>query len=123
MNVPPSRRPYANRSASYIGSITLLGRIAERLGAFAQILLIAGVLGSTVDADLYFIASIVPLMLGGVVGEALYASILPAVVARRDRDATDLPAAGRLRSAIVPGGLNRGLLVLLLVLLPGGGRA
>jgi len=118
MNVPPSRRPYANRSASYIGSITLLGRIAERLGAFAQILLIAGVLGSTVDADLYFIASIVPLMLGGVVGEALYASILPAVVARRDRDATDLLAAGFWLSAIVLASLTSGYLVVVSIVVP-----
>lgn len=43
-------------------------------------MLIAAVLGSSTRADLYFIASIVPLTLGGIGGEALYVSVLPAAV-------------------------------------------
>ncbi len=39
----------------------LAGRVLDRIGAFGQVLLIAAVLGSTIRADLYFIASIVPL--------------------------------------------------------------
>ena len=55
------------------------------LGAFGQIALIASAYGSSYIADRYFIASIVPLIIGSIAGEALSANILPALV-RRDRE-------------------------------------
>ena len=82
------------RSASFIGTLTLAGRVLERVGAFGQILLIAAFFGATTDADLYFIASIVPLTIGGIVGEALHVSILPSLARRRDGDTEDLVRAG-----------------------------
>jgi peptidoglycan biosynthesis protein MviN/MurJ (putative lipid II flippase) len=80
------RQAYAERSASFIGFLLFAGRMLERAGAFGQVLLIAAVLGSTTRADLYFMASIVPLTLGNVVGEALGAVILPR--ASREEDPT-----------------------------------
>ena len=74
----PERRIFAERSASFIGFTLLGGRLVERAGAFGQVLLIAAVLGSTTRADLYFIASIVPLTIGNVVGEAFAAAVPPA---------------------------------------------
>ena len=90
----PERRLFAERSASFIGLTLLVGRLLDRIGAFGQVLLIAAVLGSTIRADLYFIASIVPLTIGNVVGEALAASVLPRGDARPDREATRLFSAG-----------------------------
>lgn len=55
----------------------------ERLAAFVQIAVIASIYGASTRSDLYFIASIVPLTLGTVVGEALATSALPALVKRQ----------------------------------------
>ena len=94
-NGRPQRRVFAERSASFIGLTMLAGRVLDRIGAFGQVLLIAAVLGSTIRADLYFIASIVPLTIGNVVGEALAASVLPrAQRARRSRRRRDCSRAG-----------------------------
>jgi putative peptidoglycan lipid II flippase len=76
---------FTRRSATFIGSFTLAARVVERLGAFGQIALIASAYGSSYIADRYFIASIVPLIIGSIAGEALSANILPALV-RRDRE-------------------------------------
>ncbi|MFL5955209.1 MAG: lipid II flippase MurJ [Gaiellaceae bacterium] len=73
---------YTSRSATYIGSITLAAKLAERLAAFVQIALIASIFGATTRSDLYFIASIIPLTAGTVVGEALATSMLPSLVRR-----------------------------------------
>jgi putative peptidoglycan lipid II flippase len=81
------------RSATYIGSFTLAARVVERLGAFAQIVVIASIYGSSFIADRYFIASIVPLIIGAILGEAFSANILVALV-REGRDAASLVAAG-----------------------------
>jgi putative peptidoglycan lipid II flippase len=84
---------FTSRSATYIGSFTFAARIVERLGAFGQIAVIASLYGSSFLADRYFIASIVPLIVGAIAAEALSANILPALV--RDRgDATRLVGAG-----------------------------
>jgi peptidoglycan biosynthesis protein MviN/MurJ (putative lipid II flippase) len=91
----PQPQLFAQRSASFIGILLLAGRLLERAGAFGQVLLIAVVLGSTTRADLYFIASIVPLALGNVVGEALSAAILP----RAAREAEAEAEAPRIFSA------------------------
>lgn len=93
MTTPPAARP-TSRSASFIGSLNLVGRLLERAGAFGQILLIAAVLGATTSADLYFIASIAPLMIGAIGGEALYATALPSLSRRSDDDVIDLMRAG-----------------------------
>lgn len=83
------------RSASYIGSVTLAARVADRLAALGQILLVASVLGASTQADLYFIASIAPLAIGTIVGEALFAVILPPLVREPDdRLRAQLVAAG-----------------------------
>lgn len=83
------------RSASYIGSVTLTARVADRVAALGQVLLIASVFGATTRADLYFIASIVPLAIGTVVGEALFSVILPPLIREPDaRVRTGLVAAG-----------------------------
>src|SRR5579872_4064445 len=60
---PGEARPgMTRRSASFIGGFALLGRIVERVAAFGLIVLIASVFGSSFQADLYFIASIAPLL-------------------------------------------------------------
>ena len=89
----PAERP-TSRSASFIGSLNLAGRILERLGAFGQIILIAAALGATTSADLYFIASIGPLMIGGIVGEALYATVLPSFARSEGETTVELARAG-----------------------------
>ena len=94
MEPAPQRRIFAARSGSFIGGFLLAGRLLERAGAFGQVLLIAAVLGSTSRADLYFIASIVPLTIGNVVGEALAASVLPRAQHARDQEATRLFSGG-----------------------------
>jgi putative peptidoglycan lipid II flippase len=84
---------FTRRSATFIGSFTLAARIVERLGAFAQIVLLASIYGSGSVADRYFIASIAPLIIGAVAGEALSANILPALVRTRSEPRV-LAAAG-----------------------------
>jgi putative peptidoglycan lipid II flippase len=86
-------RRFTSRSATYIGAFTLTARIVERLGAFGQIAVIASLYGSSFIADRYFIASIVPLIIGAIAAEALSANILPALV-RRGAGAGDLVAGG-----------------------------
>lgn len=82
--------------------MTLAGRVVERLAALAQIVLVAAFLGATTQADLYFIASIVPLMIGGLLGEAFYASILPPLARRKGReDMVELAAAGFWAATVV----------------------
>jgi putative peptidoglycan lipid II flippase len=83
----------ASRSATYIGSFALAGRLLERLAAFGLIVLVASVYGTGLEADVYFAASIVPLMIGSIGGEALAASLLPALV-RRTRGDVGLLSAG-----------------------------
>jgi putative peptidoglycan lipid II flippase len=83
---------FTSRSATFIGTLTLTARIVERLGAFGQIALIASVYGSGFISDRYFVASIGPLVIGAVAGEALSANILPALV-RRTREARLVSAA------------------------------
>lgn len=75
---------YTRRSATYIGSLTLIAKVVERLSAFVQIAVIASIFGATTRSDLYFIASIIPLTIGTVVGEALATSTLPKLVRRQN---------------------------------------
>jgi putative peptidoglycan lipid II flippase len=84
---------FTRRSATFIGSFTLAARIVERLGAFGQIALIASIYGSSFLADRFFIASIVPLIIGAIMGEALSANVMPALV-RGETDRVELIGAG-----------------------------
>src|SRR6266511_688612 len=89
----PGPTRFTRRSATFIGSLTLVARIVERLGAFGQIAVIASLYGSSFVADRYFVASIVPLIIGAIVAEALSANIVPALV-RSDAAAPRLVGAG-----------------------------
>jgi peptidoglycan biosynthesis protein MviN/MurJ (putative lipid II flippase) len=109
---------FARRSASFIGLLLLAGRLLERAGALGQVLLIAVVLGSTTGADLYFIASIVPLALGNVVGEALAATSLPRAARETEPGATKIFAAGFWTAAVVLGALTAVYLTVVAVLVP-----
>ncbi len=88
----PSGQRFTRRSATFIGAFTFAARIVERLGAFGQIALIASVYGAGFLSDRYFIASIGPLIIGAIAGEALSANILPALV-RRNGDPRLVAAA------------------------------
>src|SRR5436190_2398511 len=90
----PAERRFTRRSATFIGSFTLAARIAERLGAFGLIALIASIYGSSFLADRYFIASIVPLIIGAILGEALSANIILALVREGEERAARLAGAG-----------------------------
>jgi peptidoglycan biosynthesis protein MviN/MurJ (putative lipid II flippase) len=81
------------RSSTYISTFALAGRGVERLAQFFQIVLVASVYGSALEADVYFAASIVPIMIGTIVGESLASSLLPSLVRRR-ADVAGLVAAG-----------------------------
>ena len=96
----------------------LAGRLLERTGAFGQILLIAAVLGSTTRADLYFIASIVPLTIGNVVGEALAAAVLPRAATEDDRNAQRIFSAGLWIAAVVLLALTLLYLLAVAILVP-----
>ncbi|MHB8468469.1 MAG: lipid II flippase MurJ [Gaiellaceae bacterium] len=91
-SVPGTRR-FTSRSATYIGFFTFAARVVERGGAFGQIAIVASLYGSSFIADRYFIASIVPLIIGAIAAEALSANILPALV-RRGPESGSLVAAG-----------------------------
>ena len=86
--------PNPQPSATFIGSFALVGRVAERVAALAQILVVASLFGSGLAADQYFIASIVPLMLGSVLGEAFAAAALPALERARGRQVVEWAASG-----------------------------
>jgi peptidoglycan biosynthesis protein MviN/MurJ (putative lipid II flippase) len=57
------------RTTTFIGSVNLVAQIADKLLSFGQIILVAAVLGSSASGDEFFLASIVPLTIGFVVGE------------------------------------------------------
>jgi putative peptidoglycan lipid II flippase len=114
----PERRLFAERSGSFIGLTLLVGRLLDRLGAFGQVLLIAAVLGSTIRADLYFIASIIPLTIGNVVGEALAASVLARAARAQDQEATRLFSAGLWIAGLVLAALTAAYLVGVAIFVP-----
>jgi putative peptidoglycan lipid II flippase len=114
----PQQQIFAERSASFIGSLLLVGRMLDRAGAFGQVLLIAAVFGSTTRADLYFMASIVPLTLGNVVGESLGASILPRAAREEPWAAQKLFAAGFWIAVSVLGALTAVYLGVVAVIVP-----
>ena len=94
MVTPDLTERRTSRSAAFISTVTLGGRVLERAGAFGQILLIAAFFGATTQSDLYFVASIVPLTLGGILGEALYASVLPSLAHSQEHEIGHIACAG-----------------------------
>lgn len=115
---PSQSQSFAERSASFIGVLLLAGRLLERAGAFGQVLLIAAVLGSTTRADLYFIASIVPLALGNVIGEAFAAATLPRAAREVEPQAAKIFAAGFWITFVVLGALTAAYVAAVAVLVP-----
>jgi putative peptidoglycan lipid II flippase len=114
----PGRR-FAERSATFIGAVSMTGRLLERLAAFGQILLIAAILGASTTSDLYFVASIVPLAIGTILGDSLYLSILPMVAAEREEgDVEALFSAGLWLSLAVLALATAAYLALLAVVVP-----
>jgi putative peptidoglycan lipid II flippase len=91
--------PDTTRSGGFIGSANLAFRGLDRLFAFAQIVLIAYAFGGSNGADVFFLASIVPLTIGVVVGESLSRSLLTMLVSTEgSRAQRELAAAGALIS-------------------------
>jgi putative peptidoglycan lipid II flippase len=74
---------YTSRSGAFIGSIDLLARISDRLLALVQVVVIAGLFGTSPQADLFFLAAIAPLTIGIVIGEPLGRGFV-SLLARRD---------------------------------------
>jgi putative peptidoglycan lipid II flippase len=89
-----ARPPAAARSATFIGAFALAARVAERLAAFGLIAVIASIYGSSYVADLYFIASIGPLLIGSLLGETIAATVLPLLVRRGGPRGESLVASG-----------------------------
>jgi putative peptidoglycan lipid II flippase len=84
----------AARSATFIGGFALAASVTERLATFGLIVLIASVYGSGSAADLYFIASIGPLLLGSLLGQTIATTVLPLLVRRSGDHGSKLLAAG-----------------------------
>jgi peptidoglycan biosynthesis protein MviN/MurJ (putative lipid II flippase) len=75
--------------------VNLAGQVADKLLSFGQIILIAAVLGSTAGGDLFFLASVVPLTIGFVVGEPVGRAYLTLLVRERELAITrQLAASG-----------------------------
>lgn len=84
-----------SRSGGFIGSANLVCRGLDRVFAFAQIVIIAYAFGASNGSDIFFLASIVPLTIGMVVGESLSRSLLTMLVSTQTvRAQTELVAAG-----------------------------
>jgi peptidoglycan biosynthesis protein MviN/MurJ (putative lipid II flippase) len=68
------------RTTAFVGSVNLIAQVADKLFSFGQIILIAAFLGASPSADLLFLASIVPLTIGYVVGEPIGRAFLTLLV-------------------------------------------
>jgi putative peptidoglycan lipid II flippase len=126
--VPTTATPEATRSGGFIGTANLACRGLDRLFAFAQIVIIAYAFGASNGADVFFLASIVPLTIGVVVGESLSRSLLTMLVsARHDAPPKELAAAGAIISVAIVSALTAVYLAVALPLVgwlhPGGSRA
>jgi putative peptidoglycan lipid II flippase len=86
---------FAARSVAYIGALNFVAQIGDRGLAFAQVALVAALFGVGTPADQYFLASVVPLTIGFVLGEPFNRAFLTLLVRTRDRaEGTALAAAG-----------------------------
>lgn len=75
------------RTTVFVGSVNLAAQVADKLCSFGQIVVIAAFLGASPAADLLFLASIVPLTIGYVVGEPVGRAFLTLLV-REERPET-----------------------------------
>ena len=90
---PPPR--FARRSVAFLGSLNFVGQFADRLLTFGQVALLAAIFGTGTRADLFFLASIIPLTVGSSLGEPIARAFLTQLVRERTRaEATAVAAAG-----------------------------
>jgi putative peptidoglycan lipid II flippase len=95
------------RSGGFIGTVNLGCRGVDRLFAFAQIVIIAYAFGASNGADVFFLASIAPLTIGVVVGEALSRSLLTMLTSPQvSASPRELAAAGALISIAIVAALT-----------------
>ena len=73
-------KPEPEARTDILKALALDPNLGTAHSGLGQIALIASVYGASTRSDLYFIASIVPLTIGTVVGEAFATSLLPAFV-------------------------------------------
>lgn len=91
----PDSPSYPARTTAFIGSVSLLGQVADKLFSFGQIIVIAAIFGAGTTSDIYFLASIVPLTIGWVVGEPSGRAAMTLLVRTSGRTRrTGLAAAG-----------------------------
>jgi putative peptidoglycan lipid II flippase len=83
--LPPQGR-LTRRSGTFIGSVNLGARLLDRASSFGQIIILAAVFGATRRADLYFIAAIVPLTIGTIVGEPFGRGLMTLLLQTKTRE-------------------------------------
>jgi putative peptidoglycan lipid II flippase len=104
---PPESSVATTRSGGFIGTANLACRGLDRLFAFAQIVIIAYAFGASNGADVFFLASIVPLTIGVVVGESLGRSLLTMLTSSQSTvPPEELAAAGALISICIVAGMT-----------------
>jgi peptidoglycan biosynthesis protein MviN/MurJ (putative lipid II flippase) len=92
--LPVAGPGFTRSSRTFISSVNLAAQLVDRLLAFAQVVIIAAIFGAGRDADLFFLASIVPLTIGYVTGEPLGRATLTLIVGQRsERDQQPLAAS------------------------------
>jgi putative peptidoglycan lipid II flippase len=74
-----SSRQSVSQAAVYLAAFTLLNKLLSVI----QQILIGRVFGATADTDAFFIAQIIPLLLGGMVAVALTTSLIPILAQRQ----------------------------------------
>jgi putative peptidoglycan lipid II flippase len=102
---PPPR--FTTRSISYLSIVNFAAQVGDRLFSFGQVAVIAALFGAGTNADIFFLASIVPLTIGAVIGEPLGRAFLTMLVKARDaRDGAELAAAGFLLGVAATGAVT-----------------
>jgi putative peptidoglycan lipid II flippase len=98
---------FTSRSRAYIGSVNLAARLVDRLAAFGQVIVVAAALGTTAQADVFFLAAIAPLTVGTIVGEPLGRALFGVLLRARDpHEGVRVAAAGFAASGVVGGALT-----------------
>jgi putative peptidoglycan lipid II flippase len=75
---------FATRTPKFIGSIYLAAQLVDRVASLGVIVLIAALYGASASADTFFLASVVPAALGGVLGEPVARSFQTILVQETD---------------------------------------
>jgi putative peptidoglycan lipid II flippase len=73
------------RTTAFIGILNLAARAADRLLNFGQIVVVAWIFGAGPNADIYFLAAVVPVTIALVVGDPLGRATLTALAVSQDR--------------------------------------